>query len=211
MRRVTSPSLLQLAKVNTTLPAPQKLVDISSLVHPRAIQVFSLIRLNFRSHVSPGSTKRCVSSILFVSQPPSLMFPKELRSLIPWFAQAAEGPVKTIKYLIITDYNSRVCINIHTSLFKQQSITRILGWLRVVAEQVLPLGEGVVAVHCLLLLSSTLGRLYESGTSRVIGTSKLCRDKHLESFSASRKAGLFRNRFIEILSNCKVQKQNIKM
>ena len=105
IRTDTSPSLLQLAKVNSTLPAPQKLVEISSLVHPVAIQLFSLIRLNFRSHVFPGSTKRSFSSIALITQPPSFMLPKELKSLIPWLAQAAVGPVKAMKYLIITNYN----------------------------------------------------------------------------------------------------------
>ena len=105
MRTDTSPSLLQLAKVNSTLPAPQNLVEISLGVHPWAIQSFSLIRLNFRSHVCPGSTKRSFSSIFWRSHPPSFMLPKELKSLIPWLAQAAVGPVKAMKYLIITNYN----------------------------------------------------------------------------------------------------------
>ena len=52
----------------------------------------------------------------------------------------------------------KVCtaLNLHTSLFEQQSVTRVLGSLRVVAKKIFPLGEGIVAVHCLFLLSSSL-------------------------------------------------------
>ena len=107
----------------------------------------------------------------------------------------------------------KVCtaLNLHTSLFVQQSITRVLGRLRVVAKKIFPLGEGIVAVHCLFLLSSSLWWLYEAGTRWVISTSKLGRSKHLVLVGAGWEAGLFRDCFVEILGNYKVQKQNVKM
>ena len=111
----------------------------------------------------------------------------------------------------LTECKICTALNLHTSLFVQQSVTRVLGRLRVVAKKIFPLGEGIVAVHCLFLLSSSLWWLYKAGTRWVISASKLGRSKHLVLVGAGWEAGLFRDCFVEILCNYKVQKQNVKM